>query len=423
MLEKPKLFLTLKEFWLSMLVLFFLLLTRLFFLHQAYIEFKSKPFFYTDVQVIQAYEKWNEDEYHTILKVYAPALDMNFFTRTKIRAKDISSHLRLKLFPHNKLSFLDYLGTSFMFSNVNEIYEEKQSVKSSFLDFVEKQHEDKEIKAFYTAIYFATPLEKSLRKQVSTLGVSHLIALSGYHLAILSTLLFFLLRPIYRFFQKRYFPYRFDLYDIGFVVLSLLALYVWFVGAPPSLLRSFAMLAMTWVLLVLGLELLSFYFLAIVVLLLLVVFPKMLLSLAFWFSIVGVFYIFLLLKHFSTVNNYLMTLFISFGIFVLMLPVVHMVFPVVSSLQLFSPFLSLAFSLFYPLSMLLHLIGLGNLFDPILLKLFTLKASESMFILDYGYGVVYLLLSFLAIYSKNIFYLLLLSSISFTVWLFIGFWV
>jgi len=348
---------------------------------------------------------------------------LNFFTRTKIRVNDLTSHLRLKIFPHKKMRFVDYLGTSFMFSNVNQVYEENQSIKSDFLTFVEAQHENKIISSFYKAIYFATSLEKSLRTQVSALGVSHLIALSGFHLAILSALLFFLLRPVYRLFQQRYFPYRFDLHDVGLLILIILAGYVWFVDAPPSLLRSFAMMAVGWVLLVLGMELLSFTFLVTIVLLLLVIFPKMLLSLAFWFSVAGVFYIFLLLKHFSTLNKYLMTLFISFGIFVLMLPIVHMVFPVVSSLQLGSPLLSLGFSIFYPLSMLLHLIGLGNLFDPWLLKLFTLKNSDHMFLLNPWYGVGYVGVSFLAIYSKRIFYLLFLTALAFTIWLFIGFWV
>jgi len=94
MLEKPKLFLTLKEFWLTMLVLLFLLFARLLFLHQAYQEFKSKPFFYTDVQVLQAYEKRGKQGDYTILKVYAPLLDLNFFTRTKTPVS-----LTIKTFP------------------------------------------------------------------------------------------------------------------------------------------------------------------------------------------------------------------------------------------------------------------------------------------------------------------------------------
>jgi competence protein ComEC len=137
----------------------------------------------------------------------------------------------------------------------------------------------------------------------------------------------------------------------------------------------------------------------------------------------GVFYIFLLLKHFSNLNKYLMTLFISFGIFVLMLPIVHMVFPIVNPLQLGSPFLSLGFSFFYPLSMGLHLMNFGALFDPLLLKIFTLKAIEELFTLNITYGLIYIAISFLAIFSKKIFYLLFLISMVFTVWLFMGFWV
>jgi len=422
-LEKPKFFLTLKEFWLTMFVLTLLLFARLFFLYQDYVEFKAKPFYYTDVQVLQAYEKYNGEAYYTILKLYAPSLDLNFFSRTKIRAKEINAKLRLKLFPHKKMTFFDYLGTSFMFSKVNKIYEDEHNLKSDALIFVEKQHDNEMIASFYKAIYFATPLDKTLRKQVSSLGISHLIALSGFHLAILSALLFFLLRPLYRFFQQRYFPYRFDLYDMGFFILLILAWYVWFVDAPPSLVRSYAMMAVSWLLLILGVELLSFTFLMSIVLLLLVIFPKMLLSLAFWLSVSGVFYIFLLLKHFSKFNKYAMTLFISFGIFLLMLPIVHLVFPVVNPWQLSSPFLSLGFSLFYPLSMSLHLLGVGNLFDALLVKLFTLSTNEHTFLLPLKYGILYLFLSLWASYSKKIFYLLLVLSFAFTIWLFMGFWV
>jgi len=422
-LEKPKLFLNLKEFWLVLFFLFLLLSIRLFFLHQEYETFKSKPFYYTDVEVIQAYEKWNENEYHTILKVYSSSLDMNFFSRTKIRADEITKQIRLKLFPSEEMQFFDYLGTSFIYSQVKELSENRVSSKSKLLSLVEEQHTNPLISNFYKAIFFATPLEKKLRTQVSSLGVSHLIALSGFHLAILSTVLFFLIKLIYSPMQQRFFPYRFDLFDIGFIVLIILAVYVWFVGAPPSLLRSYAMMFVAWVLLVLGMELLSFSFLMTIVLVLLVLFPKLLLSLAFWFSVVGVYYIFLLLHYFSQLNKYLVTLLISFGIFILMLPIVHMVFPITSPLQLSSPFLSLLFSLFYPLSIFLHSISFGGVFDDFLLQLFSLKSQEKLFLMKVELGSFYLFLSLMAMYSKWIFYLLSLFAFGFSIWLFSGFWV
>ena len=421
MLEKPKLFLTLKEFWLSMLVLLLLLLARLLFLYQEYSEFKAKPFFYTDVKVIQAYEKWTNERYFTILKVYSPVLDINFFSRTRLRVDDLSSHLRLKLFPHKDMKFTDYLGTSFIFSKINDIKKPERTSKDSLLLAVEKQHESPIVSSFYKAIFLATPLDRELRIQVSSLGISHLIALSGFHLAILSGVLFFIIRLFYRPLQQKFFPYRFDVYDIGFMVLTILAWYVWYVESPPSLIRSYMMMLGGWLLLVLGMELLSFTFLATVVMLLLVIFPKLLLSLAFWFSVMGVFYIFLLLKYFSYLNKYFITLFISFGIFILMLPIVHMLFPIVNPLQLGSPFLSLGFSFFYPMSMGLHFFGLGSMFDELLLKLFMLKAEEYNFILEPVYGILYMALTLLSIYSKYLFYLLFFIAFSFSIWLFIGF--
>ena len=423
MLERPKLFVTLKEFWVVISLLLVILLIRLFGLHTEYTTFKSKPFFYTDVQVLQAYEKWNENNYHTVLKLYSPVLNINFFSRTKIRAKDINSKIRLKLFPHEDMRFRDYLGTSFISSKVNTIYEEVPSSKYIFLNFIEKQHKNEQIYSFYKAIYVATPLLRTLREQVSKLGVSHLIALSGFHLAILSTVLFFLIRLGYRPLQQKFFPYRFDLYDIGFMVLIILAWYVWFVDAPPSLLRSYFMMFMAWILLVLGMELLSMSFLFTVVMLLLVIFPKLLLSLAFWFSVLGVFYIFLLLRYFEGVNRYLMTLFITFGIFFLMLPVVHTIFPLTTLFQLLSPFLSLLFTLFYPLSMVLHLLGVGSLLDPYLLQLFAVESEEIFYQLPLPYLYGYLALSFSAIFSKWLFYCLSLVALGFAIWLFSGFWV
>lgn len=421
MLEKPKLFLTIKEFSLTMAFLLFFILLRLFFIYQEYKDFKNKPFYYTDVNVIQAYEKTGERGTYTILKVYSTALDIGFFTSTNTPVEKINSRVRLKLLPSKEFSFINYLGTGYISSKINQLYEEEHSVKDTLLTYIEQQHQDRMIDSFYSAIYFATPLDKALRQQVSALGVSHLIALSGFHLAILSGILFLLLRPIYRIFQKRYFPYRYDLQDVGMFVLVILAIYVWFVDAPPSLLRSYAMMFVAWILLVLGMELLSFAFLLTITLSLILLFPPLLFSLAFWFSVSGVFYIFLLIKYFTSLNPYLLTLLINFAIFILMLPLIHLVFPIVTVLQLWSPILSLIFTIFYPLSMIFHFIGLGSIMDEVLLKLFTLRYEEHHVTLPISYGIGYIMLSLFAIYSKKIFYFLLMLSLLFAIALFTGF--
>lgn len=404
-----------------MLFLSLLLLFRLFLLYGDYAEFVVKPFYYTQAEVEQAYEKKGQFGTYTVLKLYTPELNLNFFTRTSKLENPLTQRVRIKIFPNKQISFFEYLGTSFMHSQIKEEFPLNPNAKATILEKVATQHESVTMANFYQAIFFAEPLIKSLRNQVSILGVSHLIALSGFHLAILSSLLFFLLRPLYRLVQKPYFPYRFDLLDVGFLVLLILAWYVWFVGAPPSLLRSYMMLFIAWIVLFFGVELLSFTFLAFIVMVLLVLFPKMLLSLAFWLSVLGVYYIFLLLRYWSHLNKYLIMLLIAFGIFILMLPVVHMVFPVVSPLQLLSPFLSLLFSIFYPLSMGLHLLGVGDVFDGLLMHLFTIKGSIDMVVVSPFYGVGYLMLSLLALYSRWFFYLLFLTAFGFFLGLFIRF--
>ena len=422
MLEKPKLFITLKQFWFSMLFLFFLLTVRLSFIYIEYKSFIEKPFYFTEVEVIKAYQKTKSKKSYTVLKLYSSELNLKFFTTTFYPIKKIHQQLRMKLFPSKEMKFTEYLGTSFIDSKINEIFKPIESAKSRVVNFIENQHNNKMVSDFYNAIFFAQPLEKELRQQVSVLGISHLIALSGFHLAILSGLLFFLLRPFYRFLQQRYFPYRFDLVDIGFVILVILIVYVWFVDAPASLIRSYMMLLIGWFLLLFGMELITLSFLSTVTLLLLVIFPKLLLSLAFWFSICGVFYIFLLLHYVSHFHKFFITLIISFGLFILMLPIVHMVFPLVSPLQLTSPFLSLLFSVFYPLSMGLHFIGIGDVLDSLLIQLFTLESSTTQILVHPFLGGSYFLLSLGAFYFRTLFYLLLLCSLTFSMYLFIGFW-
>jgi competence protein ComEC len=97
-------------------------------------------------------------------------------------------------------------------------------------------------------------------------------------------------------------------------------------------------------------------------------------------------------------------LFIPFGIFILMLPVVHYIFGVTSAYQLLSPLLSLLFIPFYPLVMLLHLLGFGGILDSVLLWLFSLPGKSAENLLPLCVMLGYAGLSLGAIWSKKLFY-------------------
>ncbi len=419
MLDKPELFDTRKGFILTVLVLILLILVRLFFEYQSYKEFVSKPFYFTSATVLHAYEKSKNKKRYTVLKLRSDE-GLTFYTTSYKKEDFAHKKLRVQIFPNSSIAFHKYLGTFYVKSRIKDSVDIEPTFKDILLEKVASQHKITSMQSFYNAIFFATPIEKALREKISLLGVSHLVALSGFHLGILWGLVYGLLILIYRPLQQRSFPYRHALLDVGLLTVLILGLYLWFVDFPPSLVRSYAMLLVGWVVILLGIELLSFTFLTTVVLTLIVLFPSLLVSLSFWLSVSGVFYIFLLLQYAKNYDKWMITLlFIPIGIFMLMLPVVHHIFGMTSAYQLLSPLLSLFFIPFYPLVMVLHLLGLGGVLDAVLLGLFSLPKESVENLLPLWAMLGYIGLSLGAIWSRKLFYGVIGVASGYGVYLFI----
>ena len=418
-LENPKLFPERKGFLVAMGILFVIILLRLMVEYQSYMNFITKPFYYTHATVLTAYEKTKNTKRYKVLKLKSDE-GFTFYTTTHRKENFNHKRLRLQLFPNKRIGFQDYLGTFYVKSKIK--HQEKMPVrlKDRLLKKVALQHDSKALQTFYNAIFFATPIDKYLREQIAKLGVSHLVALSGFHLGILWGLVYGLLLLLYRPLQQKFFPYRHALFDVGLIAMVILGVYVWFVDFPPSLVRSYAMVLVGWGVLLLGMELLSFTFLTTILLVLTALFPSLLVSLSFWLSVAGVFYIFLLLQYTKTSNKWMITLiFIPVGIFLLMLPIVHSIFGVTSPYQLLSPLLSLLFIPFYPLVMVLHLLGIGGSLDSVLLTLFSLPKESVENLLPVWVTGIYVLLSIAAIWSRKLFYVLISIAFGYAGYLFI----
>jgi competence protein ComEC len=297
-------------------------------------------------------------------------------------------------------------------------------IKSQFEILQKKiisQHNNNFISEFYSAIFLATPISKEFRLQISKLGVSHLIALSGFHLSILWIFVYKLTAIPYKYAQKRYFPYRHSLLDIGSFTILTLGFYLWFVDMPPSLVRSYSMILFTWISTLLGIEIFSFSFLLIIVLGLVAIDISLFCSISFWLSVSGVFYIYLIDLHTKNIKNKILKyLIFPFGIFFLMLPVVHIIFDITSILQPFSILLSLIFVPFYPILIILHLIGYGYILDEYLLLLINISSKELSYLMPLTFDIllIYLVVSVVSIFSKNIFWFLVLIAISYAIYLF-----
>lgn len=417
--EKPPLFLTRRSFVLFLLVVLLLVAIRLFFFYRSYQDFVSKPFYYTTAMVRTVYPKLRNGKQYAVLKLQSRE-GLTFFTTTYKNRNLQNKRLRLQLYPSERITFWEYLGYFYVKSRITEVMDTPEGLKDTLLGNIASQHESAALASFYQGIFFATPLPPALREKIAALGVSHLVALSGFHLGILWSLLYGIFLLPYRFLQQRYFPYRYSLLDVGMLTVLLLGAYVWFVGAPPSLLRSYVMLLVGWVVILLGMELLSFTFLATVGSILLLAFPVLIASLGFWLSILGVFYIFLLLRYTVERSSGLVSLLLlPFGIFILMLPVVHSIFGMTTPCQLLSPLLSLLFVPFYPLAMLLHLLGWGALLDGGLAWFFSLGSFGEEKLVPLWAAAAYLGLSLWAVWRREAFGLLLSVAIGYGGYLFL----
>jgi len=418
-LAKPQFYEYKREFRWTVTVLLILIVLRLLFSYNTYLEFTSKPFYFTHADVLNSYEKSKNGKRYTVIKLHSDE-GYTFYTTSHKKENFRHKRLRLQIFPTEAIKFWEFMGTFYVKSRIKKIEEMPVGVRTWLRNTIASQHENAALSTFYNAIFFATPIDKALREKIALLGVSHLVALSGFHLGILWALLYGALLVLYRPLQQKRFPYRHALLDVGIVTMLLLGLYLWFVDFPPSLVRSYAMLVLGWWLVLMGVELLSFRLLVTIILALIVLMPSLLFSLGFWLSVSGVFYIFLLLQYTKEMNKWQISiLVIPVGIFLLMLPVVHMIFTATSPWQLSSPLLSLLFVPFYPLVMFLHLIGEGGLLDSMVLGLFALPQGSEEKLLPLWLGLPYIGLSISAIFYQKAFYLLLGTALLYAGYLFL----
>ena len=418
-IEKPALFGNRREWGYFIVLIGLLLSVRLFVSYQSYRDFVTKPLYYTTATILNTYPKERNGRAYSVLKLHDEEGRV-FFTSANSTKHHRGERVRLALYPGERIGFWDYVGSFYIKSRIAQTLPSPSTIKQQLEQKVASQHDSPMMQSFYQGIFFASPLSQALREKISLLGVSHLVALSGFHLGILWSLIYGLLLFVYKPVQQRYFPYRFSLLDVGFVTVLVLGLYLWFVAFPPSLVRSYAMVLVGWVVILLGMELLSFTFLTIIGLILLLLFPALLVSLGFWLSVAGVFYIFLLLHYTKGLHKGIISLLvIPLGIFVLMLPVVHTVFGMTTPYQLLSPLLSILFIPFYPLAMVLHLLGMGGLLDDGLLWLFGFSPVGTEKLMPFWAAAVYVGLSVAAIWSRVVFLLLLVLALLYAAFLFV----
>ena len=409
--EVTSLFTSIREF------LFFLLLMLSLFLlslSYEYINYKDLTRFndaIIEATVLTQYTKHKEERTYQVLKLQLKK-GPSFYTIADEELRNLSGYKVSLWMKTDRISFLEYLRGFFTYSRIEHV-ERTSLLRYGLSNSIAAVHKNHAIKEIYGALFTATPMSKEVRVTLSALGISHLLAISGFHLGVLSFLLFGLLRLPYAWLQERYFPFRHGKRDLFIIVAVVLAVYVIFLGMPPSLLRSFTMLLIGYVLYDRGVKVVSMQTLLLTVLLLIALWPTLFFKIGFWLSVSGVFYIFLFLIHFSGWSRWIQFVGLHVWVYAMMLPMALVIFGTFSLWHPFSILATMVFTLFYPLVLLLHFIGLGALLDPALSILFEGSVLSVKVNIHESLLFVHIFFSLLSLlYQKVIWIVLVLSMLS-----------
>ncbi|WP_198542472.1 ComEC/Rec2 family competence protein [Helicobacter pylori] len=399
-----------KEYLLCGVILSLLLAINLYleYLNYQKLDF-SKPTSLS-AQILLQYPKTKDQKTYFVLKLQSKG--MIFYTTIKEPLKNLQ-YRHVQFFGRIKsCSFLESLKSCF-FQTYSFSLTRKQDFKSHVRHFIDSAHSNALVGNLYRALFIGDSLNKDLRDRANALGINHLLAISGFHLGILSVSVYFLFLLFYTPLQKRYFPYRNAFYDIGVLVWVFLLGYLLLLDFLPSFFRAFLMGLLGFLACFFGVRLLSFKLLILACCIAIALLPKLLFSVGFLLSVCGVWYIFLFLKHteiFFKNSSFLMRFFqaiaLSTLVFLNMLIIVHAFFPMFSPYQLFSIPLGLIFIVFFPLSLFLHAVGLGSLLDHILsmpLTIPTISVSSPLWLLGAHLFLTILSARFFKVYlSMNV---------------------
>ncbi|GAA8106562.1 ComEC/Rec2 family competence protein [Helicobacter pylori] len=359
-----------KEYLLCGVVLSLLLAINLYleYLNYQKLDF-SKPTS-LNAQILLQYHKTKDQKTYFVLKLQSKG--MIFYTTIKEPLKNLQYRHAQFFGKIKSCSFLESLKSCF-FQTYSFSLMRKHNFKSHVRHFIDSAHSSALVGNLYRALFIGDSLNKDLRDRANALGINHLLAISGFHLGILSASVYFLFSLFYTPLQKRYFPYRNAFYDIGVLVWVFLLGYLLLLDFLPSFFRAFLMGLLGFLACFFGVRLLSFKLLILACCIAIALLPKLLFSVGFLLSVCGVWYIFLFLKHtqaffktYSFLARFFQAISLSALIFLNMLIIVHAFFPMFSPYQLFSIPLGLIFIVFFPLSLFLHAVGLGSLLDHIL---------------------------------------------------------
>lgn len=407
-----------KEYKLRIILIFsliFIFLFNLLFEYSKYLELVDEELYQTKVDIQNVYPKSNND----ILKLKSK--NFEFFANID-KNENIKKYDRLEvIFLSQNISFIEYLKGFYSKIIYFDFVEKEEDNFSKIINHINLNHEDEMIKELFQTLFLGTYISKELRVICTNYGIAHVIALSGFHLVVLSFVIYWILYYPYSFIHQQYFPYRNKKFDLIIVSIIFLFYYLILTDIIPSLFRAFVMLVLGVFLLRYNIKIVSYMNLFYTFLIVIAFFPKFLFSLGFWFSIIAVFYIFLYIQYFKNLNKYFQIVFFNLWMFLVFNPIVHLYFPQTSYEQFLSIPINILFPIFYIFEIIAHIFEFSGYFDSYIKAFLDYKIVSFDVSTPIYFIVFYAFISVVSVFNKKAFFVLNALVVLFNLYLYLRF--
>ena len=394
------------------LFLLFVFMINILFNYLSYKELKKEYIFETKAEVLNIYPKENFD----VIKLKGDGFEFfaSFSKDENIKKLDFLN----VVFDTRNITFYTYLKGFFTKILYFERGEKNNSVKEKIIKNIEENHDDFMIRELFNALFLAITVTSELRDIITAYGIAHVVALSGFHIVVLSFIIYWILYFPYSFLQNRYFPYRNRRFDILLITMAILFYYLLLTDIVPSLLRAFVLFSLGLYLLRSNIKVISYLTLFYTFLIVIALFPQYIFNIGFWFSIFAVFYIYLFIQYFKNGNKILLYIFFNIWMFLIFNPIVHFFFAQTAIEQFYSIPITIFFTIFYPLEIVAHIFNISYYFDDYLKIFLENKIYVYEVFTPLYFFILYILFSFFSIWSKKAFWVLNILMIGFNLYLF-----
>lgn len=396
------------------LFLLFVFMINILFNYLSYKELKKEYIFETKAEVLNIYPKEKFD----VIKLKGDGFEFfaSFSKDENIKKLDFLN----VVFDTRNITFYTYLKGFFTKILYFERGEKNNSVKEKIIKNIEENHDDFMIRELFNALFLAIPVSSQLRDIITAYGIAHVVALSGFHIVVLSFIIYWILYFPYSFLQNRYFPYRNRRFDILLITMAILFYYLLLTDIVPSLLRAFVLFSLGLYLLRSNIKVISYLTLFYTFLIVIALFPQYIFNIGFWFSIFAVFYIYLFIQYFKNRNKILLYIFFNIWMFLIFNPIVHFFFAQTAIEQFYSIPITIFFTIFYPLEIVAHIFNISSYFDDYLKIFLENKIYVYEVFTPLYFFILYILFSFFSIWSKKSFFILNILMIGFNFYLYIS---